>query len=451
MGKRTLVLCFDGTDNRFREDRNTNVVHLMSMLEREPTKMVPNKTLEIKGVPDSDKAKNRNDESADDEKDSDERRSQRVYYQTGIGTYDPSGRSSWIITSKLNLALDQAVAWYLEDHVLGGYKFLMEHYRPDDEICMFSFSRGAYTASLGRYDPFCGSFATQQYRAGTVVPFAYEVFKGTGERNNSATGTGLAKNFKATFSRDNVEIHFVGLCVKHVRHALSLDENCAKFKAEPWDPPAEKQKWVSSDDDAYTHLNTEEDDERQKRTNVKEVWFAGYHGDVGGGWESSKPGKTLANIPLRWLVREARTLTNINWNNKMLEDFLIIDENGTERRDPDYLEIEKNEAMSGKDHSSLEGWSKWWPLEYIPLHQMSPDKDGNWKSTPQMNKGGARVIRVPKQGEKTWVHSSVLTRKHLRGYTPAAKWLPEAVEIEDDWALPDEVRELKDELVKCRD
>jgi len=31
-------------------------------------------------------------------------------------------------------------------HVMGGYKFLMRYYMPGDDIYMFGFSRGAYTA-----------------------------------------------------------------------------------------------------------------------------------------------------------------------------------------------------------------------------------------------------------------------------------------------------------------
>lgn len=35
---------------------------------------------------------------------------------------------------------------YLNAHVQGGYTFLMQNYCPGDKICIFGFSRGAYTA-----------------------------------------------------------------------------------------------------------------------------------------------------------------------------------------------------------------------------------------------------------------------------------------------------------------
>jgi uncharacterized protein (DUF2235 family) len=60
--------------------------------------------------------------------------------------------------------MDEAVAWYLYQHVLDGYKFLMQNYNVGDKVCLFGssgphggpdgkrltsfpgFSRGAYTA-----------------------------------------------------------------------------------------------------------------------------------------------------------------------------------------------------------------------------------------------------------------------------------------------------------------
>jgi uncharacterized protein (DUF2235 family) len=35
---------------------------------------------------------------------------------------------------------DQAVAWGLEHHVMSGYKFLMNTYKPGDKVCVFGFS-----------------------------------------------------------------------------------------------------------------------------------------------------------------------------------------------------------------------------------------------------------------------------------------------------------------------
>lgn len=38
---------------------------------------------------------------------------------------------------------------------------------------------------------------------------------------------------------------------------------------------------------------------------IDEVWFAGGHGDVGGGWQMESDGKNASHVPLVWMVREA--------------------------------------------------------------------------------------------------------------------------------------------------
>jgi hypothetical protein len=46
----------------------------------------------------------------------------------------------------------------------------------------------------------------------------------------------------------------------------------------------------------------EDDDDEQ---DIDEVWFAGGHGDVGGGWEALDDRKSCSHVPLVWMVREA--------------------------------------------------------------------------------------------------------------------------------------------------
>ncbi|KAG8876165.1 hypothetical protein FRB97_004372, partial [Tulasnella sp. 331] len=105
---RTLILCFDGTTNEFGTD-NTNVIKLFQLLKK------------------------------------DDPGTQLVYYQPGIGTYERPGTTMGIYL-KISEILDEAFAWYLDAHIMGGYSFLMQHYRKGDRICLFGFSRGAYTA-----------------------------------------------------------------------------------------------------------------------------------------------------------------------------------------------------------------------------------------------------------------------------------------------------------------
>ncbi|CAE6456663.1 unnamed protein product [Rhizoctonia solani] len=207
---RTLVLCFDGTTNVY-DDTNTSVIKLFSLLKR------------------------------------DQREEQMVYYQPGIGTYAPPGILLPISMPLAKIA-DQGVALYLDQHVMGGYQFLMKHYNEGDRICLFGFSRGAYTAR---------ALAGMLYKVGLLppdnaeqIPFAYRMYKRTDQ-----TGFWQSAGFKKTFSRE-VKIEFMGVwdtvssvglvwprhlpftssnsIVKIFRHAVSLDEHRAKFKQNVW-------------------------------------------------------------------------------------------------------------------------------------------------------------------------------------------------------------------------
>ncbi|KAG8951723.1 hypothetical protein FRC04_005744 [Tulasnella sp. 424] len=106
---KTIILAFDGTANKFCP-HNTNIIRLFSLFEkRKPNEQV-------------------------------------LYYQPGIGTYLAEG-AAWSPTMKgMMEMLDSVFAWYLDIHIMDGYRFLMKHYNEGDTVCMFGFSRGAYTA-----------------------------------------------------------------------------------------------------------------------------------------------------------------------------------------------------------------------------------------------------------------------------------------------------------------
>src|SRR5207248_887686 len=70
--------------------------------------------------------------------------------------------------------------------------------------------------------------------------------------------------------------------IDHIRHALAIDERRAYFPANLFFP-----------------------DEGQ-RSNCKQVWFAGVHADVGGGYPEKEA--ALAKVPLAWMLRESQAL-----------------------------------------------------------------------------------------------------------------------------------------------
>ncbi|KAJ7206376.1 hypothetical protein GGX14DRAFT_568347 [Mycena pura] len=321
---RCLILCFDGTGDQFDAD-NSNIVQLMSALRK------------------------------------DDRTKQMVYYQSGIGTY-MSPKSATPFTTKISLTLDTAIAWNLDAHVMGGYEFLMQNYTATDRICIFGFSRGAYIAR---------SLAGMIHKVGLLpmdqqVPFAYRMYTRT-----DSVGWAQSNAFKTAFSND-VQIDFIGVwdtvdsvgliprrlpfttsntIVRTFRHAVSLDEHRAKFKANLWNWPSDAEKKLGTHaaaprapstpapkhayslparfpdfdfdfDFARRFRSATDPDEngeqarfesafggpspqrKQRRTDVLEVWFAGCHCDVGGGSVANDTRHSLARIPLRWMVRE---------------------------------------------------------------------------------------------------------------------------------------------------
>ncbi|KAG8891539.1 hypothetical protein FRB99_003531, partial [Tulasnella sp. 403] len=309
---RNLILCFDGTGNSYA-DENTNIVRLFSAFEKERT----------------DK--------------------QLCYYQAGIGTYAPPNAVWSPVSRKVMKVLDLGLAIYLDAHIMGGYRFLMENYNEGDKIFLFGFSRGAYTARC---------LAGMLHKVGLLpkgseeqVTFAYEKYTDT-----TKAGKIRAKGFKAAFSR-SVCIEFIGVwdtvasvgwffrhrhftpsktMVKTFRHALALDEHRAKFKPNPWhrappnaaaakDDPDASNKFAKSldflentfrktvrrpqrrptgfSDDPYD-VEGEDDNYRPTQTDVRELWFAGCHADVGGGSMRNNVEHTLANPSLMWMVNE---------------------------------------------------------------------------------------------------------------------------------------------------
>ena len=70
---------------------------------------------------------------------------QLCLYLPGVGTWFKPGMVSPLLYW-LAILLDLAFAWYLDQHVLEGYRFIMQNWKQGDKICLFGFSRGAYIA-----------------------------------------------------------------------------------------------------------------------------------------------------------------------------------------------------------------------------------------------------------------------------------------------------------------
>ncbi|PFH49951.1 hypothetical protein AMATHDRAFT_146421 [Amanita thiersii Skay4041] len=425
---RTLVLCFDGTSNQFDGD-NTNVVKFFSLLKK------------------------------------DDFNEQLCYYQAGIGTWFNPGVVSpvfhWIAK-----VMDEAIAWYLDEHVMNGYRFLMQNYRRGDKICLFGFSRGAYTAR---------ALAGALYKVGLLprdnqeqVPFAYKLYK-----REDPEGLRLCRGFKQTYCQ-SVKIEFVGVwdtvasvgviagrtlpftssnkAIRTFRHALSLDERRAKFKPNVYHRPSPNPDGAIYDpehgspiveyppDDEITRPRStldallckgkkayyrHDDDEEGEDTDLLEVWFTGCHSDVGGGAVLDTDLHSLGNISLRWMVREVmksqcgilfeqQALSRLNMPLSALPDHLL-----DRKRSVDKKSINDGDALQ-PIHDELKRNVLWWLLEIIPLSRSWQDSKGVWHRQRSINFGRGRTIYELKPN----FHMSVKERMEdveLK-YTPKAKW-----------------------------
>jgi len=316
---RTIVVCLDGTGDKFDHD-NSNIVHLVSCLKKDD-------------------------------------KNQNTYYQAGIGTYGDHGLSTGIAAT-----LDMAVGSLLGLHIRDAYNFLMHAYKEGDKICIFGFSRGTYTARcLAGMVHTVGLLPTRNV---AQIPFAYDIYK-----DDSPQGREDGVSFKKTFCT-NVSIHFLGLFdsvasvgfiprelpftttatakCHYIRHAMALDERRAKFKlcrfeGDNFVAPEQSQLLSTTttlaESQGVEHVNgfangtsfykrealnggavtpgmmNEQTQPEMKAprvaherhhksrkhltTDLLEVWFAGCHCDVGGGAVRNEERHRLANIPLR--------------------------------------------------------------------------------------------------------------------------------------------------------
>ncbi|EIN14621.1 hypothetical protein PUNSTDRAFT_130247 [Punctularia strigosozonata HHB-11173 SS5] len=269
----------------------------------------------------------------------DDDREQMVYYQAGIGTYSDNPLLALPLISQISNTLDRMVAWSLGRHVRDGYAFLMQNYNAGDKICIFGFSRGAYTArALAGMLHKVGLLSSCNYQQ---LPFAYKMYK-----RDDEYGWRMSAIFKKTFSI-HVNVDFVGVwdtvasvgviprylplsssndAIRIFRHAVSLDERRVRFipsfydtsSTSPWN---RLMAFLECSIESLVQPTTPQSvPEAQELTDCKEVFFAGTHCDVGGGSVKNHTRHSLARIPLRWMIRECfRTDTGILFDASLRE------------------------------------------------------------------------------------------------------------------------------------
>ena len=237
---------------------------------------------------------------------------QLAYYDPGVGT----GRFQWLRGG--------ALGYGLSDNVVQAYHWLKDHYQNGDEIYIFGFSRGAYTArSLAGLIAKCGLlrstaaidaetlFARYQRSAEMrpIYTLAYEADHGGRLTDEEAAlleasrrvpimmiavwdtvgSLGIPFGNIPGLSRRRFRFHHTRLSnlFAHAYHALAIDEHRAPFAPSLWTRFSPKVPTPPSPGPQSTPI-------------VEQRWFIGAHADVGGGNPTHLP-----SAPMHWIAQKA--------------------------------------------------------------------------------------------------------------------------------------------------
>ncbi|MFL6862041.1 MAG: phospholipase effector Tle1 domain-containing protein [Allosphingosinicella sp.] len=399
-GPRRLVVCLDGTGNEIGVNLS-NVLKLYRCLDKSE--------------------------------------GQLVYYDPGVGTI---GQPGWWrqLGVKVRGFLGLAVGLGLDENVLRAYAWLCRTWREGDEIFLFGFSRGAYTARvLAGFIRLIGLLRSEQ---ANLCGYALVAYKKSGDTGDFKVGGDFARVAGSRL----VTIRFVGVWdtvssvltpnakllflpwpltlpftrknarVEIFRHAISVDEKRRMFRVNHWQDPQPFKP------DPY-------DGSKDRPQDIRQVWFAGVHSDVGGGYPEAQ--SALSKYPLLWMIGEAA------------EAGLAIDQQmlawltgGAVAPDEGNRFPYVPPSPEGERHHSLTG--PWWLLEifpklaklkewpgriaflglYIPWAEPRPIPNRPWQGKPS--------------DTPFLVHSSLLARiAELPGYRPVN--LPAHFEVEEAW------------------
>ena len=257
-----IIICADGTWNRPEEDLEkdhaTNVLKIARAIKPNP-----------RGL------------------------KQQVFYDWGLGSYHNSVNAG--ITGS-----------GIHKNITDGYRYIVQNYAPNDRIYLFGFSRGAYTvrALCGLINN-CGIVKRAEAK---LIESAWQIYKSPSNRNSPKGAAATA--FRRQHSHASRKVHFAGVWdtvgalgipfslmglldgndefydlkmgsnITLARHALAIDEQRVDFAPTIWQP--------------------------RSGVDLKQVWFAGVHSDIGGSYgPDKKTGTCASDVALGWMMDEA--------------------------------------------------------------------------------------------------------------------------------------------------
>jgi uncharacterized protein (DUF2235 family) len=289
---KNIVICADGTGNTTVKDRGTNVFKLFEAVDANGHRIHPALTQQV------------------------------AIYHDGVGTES----LKWL------RLFTGATGWGLSRNVKQLYGELARVYQPGDRIFVFGFSRGAFTVrTLAGLINTCGILDVSQYGSNSLfqqgILDTYKQYRRKyqtwlsrvlrGDHTKKPEPKALQDHHYVKIpgfdGTDPPVIHFIGVWdtvdavglplhlsdlvntfiwrfkfpdtklskkVGHACHALAIDEARRSFAPVLWD---------------------EEPEDRSKAPRIEQVWFAGAHSNVGGGY----PRQGMSLTALDWMMTRA--------------------------------------------------------------------------------------------------------------------------------------------------
>lgn len=384
---KNIVVLSDGTGNSAAKAHKTNVWRLYQALEkRDPAGQV-------------------------------------IMYDDGVGSQGDTRMA----------AFAGAFGFGLRRNIIELYAFLCRNYEPGDQIYVFGFSRGAFTVRLlagmalkrGLLDTPDKISNAALYK---LAKHEYHQYRRSYDRallSKLFRPLIYGKDDKGVAKHDDVGIRFMGVWDTVDAYGLPNDELAVlwdrlifqmRFDDQNLNSRVERAcQALAIDDERFTfhplvwneNLATPEFDPAQSPSDVRQVWFAGAHSDVGGGY----PEPELALISLEWMIAQVDDCAT--------DDGLCFI--------PGELERQREQATAhGKQHNARKGLKALYRYKPRYIDRLSDDAAAGVK------------VDLPK------IHASVIerAREDIVPYAPLS--LPERYEVVTTDGSPPPAAETED-------
>ncbi|MEP3656024.1 MAG: DUF2235 domain-containing protein [Litorimonas sp.] len=365
-----IIICFDGTWNKIDAKEPTNVLMMATGLTPK-TAITAKSKLSV---------------------------TQIIHYDEGIGTH-----GGWI-----RRHIDGMFGLGVLKNMQEAYRFLMFNYDPQDEVYVFGFSRGAFTArsfvglvrSVGiiqrdhvknvtegirlykkglkfddpkmlsfralhsRHISTCGEDETHRcdlpdYLKGSSLPFKFR-YVGLWDTVESIgfwkiVWASLMKRKQKAFvdSDHKYHDHKLNGMITAGRHAVALDERRPHFHSEPWGKVA----------DANDRLGFKDTDPKRP---IQEMFFPGNHGSVGGGGDV----RGLSDGAFDWILDGAKEAGLELDTSPTSSVFSVL---------PDYQDSLRNSTTPPKKFSIMNMLAQTRNHKPKGLHQLHESVKRRWK------------------------------------------------------------------------